>query len=77
MTRREALQQSAWIVGGIAFLPAACRQRPERVAAAVDLMNLTPAQRTRLAQVVETIIPSGETPGGADLALHDFVLVMV
>ena len=77
MKRRDALRQTALLVGGMVLLPAACRQKPREVAAAVDLLQLTAEQQQLLAQVVEAMIPSDAGPGGATLALHAFVLVMV
>ncbi len=77
MNRRSALKQAALIAGGIALLPS-CNFGPQKVAVALNNLQLDPDHQDLLATIVETIIPSDQsTPGGATLNLHHFVLVMV
>jgi hypothetical protein len=76
MDRRTALKQAALIAGGVALLPS-CSFGPERVAIALNNLQLDAEQQDLLAKIVETIIPSGEIPGAEELEVYKFVLVMV
>jgi len=76
MNRRSALKQLAIAAGGMALLPS-CNFGPERVAVALDNLQIDLDHQDLLARVVETIIPSGEIPGAETLDLYRFVLVMV
>ena len=76
MNRRAALKQAALIAGGIAWLPS-CNFGPERVAVALNNLQIDLDHQDLLARVAETIIPSGEVPGAEKLDLYRFVLVMV
>ena len=76
MNRRAALKQAALIAGGIAWLPS-CNFGPERVAVALNNLQIDLDHQDLLAQITEIIIPSGEVPGAEDLDLYQFVLVMV
>ena len=76
MNRRTALKQAALFAGGVALLPS-CSFGPERVAIALNNLQLDADQQDMLAQVVETIIPSGDIPGAKELEVYKFVMVMV
>ena len=76
MNRRTALKQAALLAGSIAWLPS-CNFGPERVAIALDNLQIDLDHQDLLARIAETIIPSGEIPGAETLDLHRFVLVMV
>lgn len=76
MDRRTALKQAALVFGGVALLPS-CDFGPERVAIALNNLKLDAAQQDVLAQIAQTIIPSGEIPGAEELEAYKFVLVMV
>ena len=76
MDRRTALKQAALIAGGVALLPS-CSFGPERVAIALNNLQLDADQQDLLAKIVEAIIPSGEIPGAEELEVYKFVLVMV
>jgi len=45
--------------------------------AAYSNLKVTPAQQSLLAQIADTIIPPGKLKGAQDLAIQDFILVMV
>ena len=79
MDRREALRRVAWMMGGaisastVAGVLGGCRAgegvyRPQA---------LTPAQHEYLATVVETILPTTDTPGAQEARVHDFIDVML
>lgn len=76
MDRRSALKQIA-ILGGGMFLAPSCTFDSERLSVALNNLKMVPEQEQLLAQVVETIIPATDIPGGKELKLHQFVLVMV
>lgn len=76
MNRRSALKQAAILAGGITWLPS-CNFGPERVAAALNNLQIDLDHQNLLARVAEVIIPSGNTPGAETLDLHRFILVMV
>ena len=76
MNRRLALKQAAILAGGIAWLPS-CDFGPERVAVALNNLQIDLDHQDLLARIAETIIPSGDTPGAETLDLHRFILVMV
>ena len=87
MDRRSALKQAALLAGGLAWLPA-CDFGPQRVAVALDYLQLDVNLQDLLAKVAATIIPSGEgksdetspsddSMGAEELDLYRFILVMV
>lgn len=76
MDRRSALKQLAILGGGIILAPS-CTFDSERLSVALDNLNIIPEQEKLLAQVVNTIIPATDIPGGKELKLHQFVLIMV
>ena len=76
MNRRSALKQTAILAGGIAWLPS-CNFGPERVAIALNNLQIDLDHQDLLARVAEVIIPSGDSPGAETLDLHRFILVMV
>lgn len=77
MDRRSALKQMAIAAGGMALLPS-CDLGPERVAVALENLQLDINQQDSLARICEIIIPSSEnSPGAETLDLYRFVLVMV
>jgi hypothetical protein len=75
MDRRTALKQAALFAGGVALLPS-CSFGPERVAMALNNLQIDVDQQDLLAKIVQTIIPSGEVPGAEELEVYKFVLVM-
>lgn len=76
MNRRTALKQAALFAGGVALLPS-CNFGPERVAMALNNLQLNADQQDLLATVSDAIIPSGEIPGARDFEVYKHVLVMV
>lgn len=76
MNRRSALKQAALFAGGIALLPS-CNFGPERVAVALNNLQIDSDHQDLLATIVETIIPYDKASGGAISDLHHFVLIMV
>ncbi|MCW9706600.1 gluconate 2-dehydrogenase subunit 3 family protein [Fodinibius salsisoli] len=76
MDRRSVLKQLALLGGGILLAPS-CSFDSERLSVALDNLDITPDQERSLADVVETMIPATDSPGGKELKLHEFVLIMV
>ncbi|MBD1433092.1 gluconate 2-dehydrogenase subunit 3 family protein [Sphingobacterium sp. DN00404] len=76
MNRRTALRRLLYIAGGTLLLPACYRQSGKETIALTHLV-IDEEQENLLAELVETIIPASDTPGGKELLLHLFVLKMV
>lgn len=76
MHRREALRSLALLTGGAVLIPS-CNFEKEDILAAYSNLQVTPSLQTLLVQVADTIIPPGKIKGAADLAIQDFILVMV
>lgn len=87
MKRRKALQQTAWLVGTAAALPAlgmlesAC-QNPQSVAPPVKAVStldvwkprvLSPEQNETVMAVTEAIIPTTDTPGAKTVKVNEFI----
>lgn len=76
INRRTALRRLLYIAGGTLLLPACYRQSGKETIALTHLV-IDEEQENLLAELVETIIPASDTPGGKELLLHLFVLKMV
>lgn len=76
MHRREALKNLALISGGAVLVPS-CNFEQDDILAAYKNLKVTESQRDLLSLVADTIIPPGEIKGAADIAVQDFILVMV
>lgn len=76
INRRTALRRLLYIAGGTLLLPACYRQSGKETIALTHLV-IDEEQENLLAELVETIIPASDTPGGKELLLHFFVLKMV
>jgi hypothetical protein len=75
MQRRNALKNVAATMGALVALPAwASGWNGQKIPKAT---LLTPAEDNLLAEVVETIIPTTDTPGAKELGVHRFVEKMV
>jgi hypothetical protein len=76
MKRRDALRNLALITGGLVLVPS-CDFSKEDILAAYDKLKVSSDMKQLLAEIADTIIPSGETKGASDLEVQDFILVMV
>lgn len=76
MKRRDALRNLALITGGLVLVPS-CDFGKEDILTAYQNLQVTPSQQILLAQIADTIIPAGYIKGASDLAVQDFILVMV
>lgn len=76
INRRTALRRLLYIAGGTLLLPACYRKSGK---ATIEMTNITIDEDDErlLAELVETLIPASDTPGGKELLLHLFVLKMV
>jgi hypothetical protein len=77
MKRRTALRSLALVVGGTIALPAWAKAWNPDVLAAIPNGLATPNQEALLAAVVDTIIPTTDSPGAKDLGVHVFLLKML
>lgn len=77
ISRREALQRAAWLLGGTLSAPtilgvlAGCGDRPARVV--WKPRTLTPDQRSMVVSISEAIIPTTDTPGAKEAHVDEFV----
>jgi hypothetical protein len=76
MQRREALKSLALLTGGAVLIPS-CNFEKEDILAAYSNLQITPSLQTLLGEIANTIIPPAQLKGAADLAVQDFILVMV
>lgn len=76
MQRREALKSLAILTGGAVLIPS-CNFEKEDILAAYSNLQITPTLQTLLGQIADTIIPPAQLKGASDLAVQDFILVMV
>jgi hypothetical protein len=76
MERREALKALAILTGGAVLVPS-CNFLKEDILIAYKNLQVTPSLQQLLAAIADTIIPAGQIKGAADLAVQDFILVMV
>jgi len=76
MKRRDALRSLALITGGLVLVPS-CDFSKEDILSAYQNLQITPSLKQLLSDIAGTIIPSGKTKGASDIALEDFILVMV
>jgi hypothetical protein len=80
MNRREALQQVAWLMGGVVSAPAllgilnGCTAKP---VAAWKPVFLTGEQAAVVTEVAEIILPRTDTPGAKDVGIPAFIDVML
>jgi hypothetical protein len=76
MNRRHALRHIALISGGLALIPS-CDFSKEDILAAYENLKITATQKALIEAISDSIIPAGEIKGALDLAVPDFILVMV
>lgn len=76
MDRRSAIKQLAVLGGGILLAPS-CTIDSEQLSVALSNLDINADQEQLLAKVAETIIPATDIPGGKELKLHQFVLIMI
>jgi hypothetical protein len=76
MERRDALKALAILTGGAVLVPS-CNFLKEDILVAYKNLQVTPSLQQLLAAVADTIIPAGKIKGAVDLAVQDFILVMV
>ena|ERR1700761_2471557 len=74
--RRTALRRLAFVSAGAVFLPSCLSDHSK---AAIVLKNLTidADEERMLAELADTLIPSGGTPGAATISAHLFALKMM
>lgn len=76
MKRRDALRSLALLTGGLVLVPS-CDFSKEDILTAYQNLEVTPSLKQLLAEIADTIIPSGNLKGASDIEVQDFILVMV
>ncbi len=76
MNRRHALRHIALISGGLALIPS-CDFSSDDILAAYQKLKVKSSEKELLGAISNTIIPAGEIKGALELAVPDFILVMV
>lgn len=76
MNRREAVRTFLYIVGGTLVIPG-CFRQSGKVSIDLKHFSITEDDEQLLAELIETLIPATDTPGGKELLLHLFVLKMI
>ena len=76
MERRVALKTMAVAIGGLISLPAWAKGWNQASVQSIQPI-LSTSQDVLLAEVVETIIPTTNTPGAKELGVHTFIQKMV
>src|SRR5690606_13397755 len=76
MERRTAIKQLFFIAGGIILFPS-CEGDANKSSIALRKLDVNAKEEDLLAEIVESIIPETDSPGGKALHLHLFVLKMI
>ncbi|TPE44037.1 gluconate 2-dehydrogenase subunit 3 family protein [Pontibacter mangrovi] len=76
MDRRSVVKGLLIFAGGAVMLPS-CVLDESKASIPLDNLDVSEGQEQLLAQLVETIIPATDTPGGKAMGLHLFTLKMV
>lgn len=77
MKRREAIKRSSFLIGcglsaaTIASIVSGCKTDPVTIAESTTFLN--DDMMSVLAEVVETIIPTTDTPGAKEAGVHEFI----
>jgi hypothetical protein len=77
MKRRTALRSLALALGGTVVLPAWATQWSAESMGNLPAGLAAPDQQALLAEIVETIIPTTDSPGAKALGVHLFILKML
>jgi len=76
MQRRTAVKYLFVVAAGSAILPS-CLHKTDKASIVLKHLDINAAQEKLLAEIAETIIPTGSAPGARDTYAHLFVLRMV
>lgn len=76
MNRRTAIRQLFVVAGGI-IIASSCSSDAGGSSIQLNTIRLTAKDEALLADLVEAIIPSSDSPGAKELNLHLFVMKMV
>lgn len=76
MNRRTAIRQLFFVAGGM-VIASSCSTDTGGSSIQLNTIKLTAKDEALLAQLVEAIIPSSDSPGAKELNLHLFVMKMV
>ena len=76
MKRRLALKQMVLAAAAVAILPS-CVFEKKKVSVALKQLQITGEQEEELGEIVDTMIPTTDTPGAKAVGAHLFVLKMI
>jgi hypothetical protein len=76
MQRRTAVKYLFVVAAGSVILPS-CLHKTDKASIVLKHLDINAAQEKLLAEIAETIIPTGSAPGARDTYAHLFVLRMV
>src|SRR5450631_3849188 len=76
VNRRTAIRQFLFVSAGVALLPSCLHDEP-RSSVLLTHFTITGNQEKLLAELVGTIIPTGETPGASAVSAHLFAHKML
>src|SRR5690606_34907749 len=76
INRRKAIKGFVFATGAAILFPS-CLREPGGASVALRNIDVSSEQEALLADIVDSLIPRTETPGGKDLKLHLFVLKML
>ncbi|MCX2739527.1 gluconate 2-dehydrogenase subunit 3 family protein [Pontibacter anaerobius] len=76
MNRRSVVKGLLIFAGGVAVLPS-CVLEEGKASIPLDHLDVSEGQEKLLAEMVETILPTTDTPGAREMGLHLFALKMV
>ena len=76
MKRRSALKNIGLIAGGILLFPS-CNYSESAASIALKNLKINITEGHLLKQIVDTILPEGEIPGGIALNIHNFIWVII
>ncbi|MFC0184447.1 Gluconate 2-dehydrogenase subunit 3 [Pseudarcicella hirudinis] len=76
MERRSALKNMAMAAGGLINLPSWANSW-DKTTVQNHQLKVSASQEAILAEIVETIIPTTDTPGAKTLGIHQFAMKMV
>ncbi|EIJ38367.1 hypothetical protein JoomaDRAFT_1351 [Galbibacter orientalis DSM 19592] len=76
MKRRNAIKSLGLITTGLVLMPS-CNFLDERTPIVLHKLKITEEEEILLEEIIDTMLPETETPGGVSLKIQNFVWVML
>ncbi|MCF6224321.1 MAG: gluconate 2-dehydrogenase subunit 3 family protein [Flavobacteriaceae bacterium] len=76
MNRRNALKSLGFVAGGILLFPS-CDYSDEKVSTIINKLKTTSEEEKLVTQLVGTILPETDIPGGVSLKAQNFIWVII